>query len=225
MLSPFMIAVAGGSGAGKTTFVNRLWQRLETLRPLVLRLDDYYRDLTHLPLAERARCNFDDPEAIERDLLHEHVSLLRRGLSVERPTYDFTTHTRSSLTETLASRPIIIVDGIFALCYPELNKLFDLKIFIDVDDDIRVVRRIGRDMAERGRSFASCCEQYEGTVKAMYERHIAPTKKTADFVIPWHFFNERALSYTAGIILSEIAAKSAINVNRSLRETEYPLSR
>lgn len=204
MTLPFMVAVSGGSGAGKTTFVNSLWQRLEVQRPLVLRLDDYYRDLSHLPAEERALRNFDDPEAIERDLLHEQVSLLRNGLAVDRPIYDFARHCRLPETERIQASAIIIVDGIFSLCFPELNKLFDLKIFLDVDDDIRVVRRIGRDMAERGRSFSSCCEQYQGSVKAMYERHIAPTKSLADFVVPWHAYNERALNYTARIILGAL---------------------
>lgn len=203
MPSPFMIAVSGGSGAGKTTFVKSLWNQLETRRPLVISLDDYYRDLSHVPPEERAKQNFDDPEAIERDLLHEQVSLLRNGVAVERPCYDFTTHTRKSVTERLEPSSIIIVDGIFSLYYPELVRLFDLKIFLAVDSDIRVVRRIGRDMEFRGRSFEKCREQYLGTVKSMYERYIEPTQKHADFVIPWHQFNERSVSYLATLILQK----------------------
>lgn len=224
MPSPFMIAVSGGSGAGKTTFVNKLWQELERQEPLVLRLDDYYRDLSHLSQAERADCNFDDPAAIESELLYRQVALLRQGQAIERPNYDFRTHTRSSVTARVEPRPIIIVDGIFSLCFPELNELFDLKLFLDVDDDIRVVRRIGRDMLERGRSFASCSEQYQVSVKTMYEKFVAPTKRIADFIIPWQSYNERALSFTAGMILTEIEEKSALNVKSFLKETDFSRS-
>ncbi len=207
MPSPFMIAVSGGSGAGKTTFVKNLWNQLETQRPLVISLDDYYRDLSHLSPAERAKQNFDDPEAIERDLLHEQVSLLRNGVPVERPCYDFATHTRTGLTERLVPSSIIIVDGIFSLYYPELVRLFDLKIFLSVDNDIRVLRRVGRDMEQRGRSFEKCREQYLGSVKMMYERYIEPTQKSADFIIPWHQFNERSVSYLASIVQTAIRAR------------------
>src|SRR5687768_5654055 len=124
MPSPFMVAVSGGSGSGKTTFVRRLWSRLEAEQPLVLSIDHYYRDLSHLTLEERGQVNFDDPDAIERDLLHEQISLLRNGVSVDRPTYDFASHTRIPQTERLGPSSIIIVDGIFSLCYPELYKLF-----------------------------------------------------------------------------------------------------
>lgn len=198
--APFMVAVCGGSGSGKTTFVRKLWNRLEVQRPLVISLDHYYRDLSHLSPAERAAVNFDDPDAIERDLLHEQVSLLRNGLCVDRPCYDFATHTRSRDTERLEPSSIIIMDGIFSLCYPELRKLLDLKIFIDVDDDVRVLRRIRRDMAERGRNFESCESQYLNSVKAMHKAHIAPTREYADLVIPWHTPNERAVEFVAGLI-------------------------
>lgn len=210
MTSPFMIAVSGGSGSGKTTFVSRLWQRLEVERPLVISIDHYYADLSHLPLEERAKNNFDDPDAIERDLLHEQISLLRNGVAVDRPCYDFATHTRLKKTERLEPSSIIVVDGIFSLCFPELLKLFDLKIFLDVEDDVRVVRRIGRDMSERGRSFENCAGQYLGTVKAMYQKFIEPSKAQADFVIPWHHFNDRALGFLGNLIHLEVQAKRSL---------------
>ncbi len=214
MQSPFMVAVSGGSGSGKTTFVNKLWNRLEMLRPLVISIDHFYRDLSHLPSEERSKYNFDDPDAIERDLLHEQVSLLRNGVAVDRPCYDFATHTRREETERLEPSRIIIVDGIFALCYPELLKLFDLKIYLDVDMDVRVVRRIRRDMAERGRSFESCAAQYLGTVKAMHEKHIEPNKKSADFVIPWQHFNERTVAYLASMIQGEVETRAQGHLRR-----------
>lgn len=211
MTSPFMIAVSGGSGSGKTTFVSKLWNRLEVERPLVISIDHYYSDLSQLPFEERAKKNFDDPDAIERDLLHEQISLLRNGVAVERPCYDFASHTRLNKTERLEPSSIIIVDGIFSLCYPELLKLFDLKIFLDVEDDVRVVRRIGRDIAERGRSFDNCAGQYLGSVKAMYQKHIEPSKDMADFIIPWHSFNERAVVFLANLIQMEVQNKRLIS--------------
>ncbi len=203
-----MVAVSGGSGSGKTTFVRMLSERLEAADPLVISIDHYYRDLTHMPPEERAKQNFDDPSAIERDLLREQVSLLRKGIAVDRPCYDFATHTRRPEFETLQPSAIIIIDGIFSLCYPEMLQLMDLKIFLDVDDDIRVVRRIGRDMEERGRSFESCAAQYLGSVKAMHHKYIEPTKRHADYVIPWHRMNVQALDYTASLIDTELGRRS-----------------
>ncbi|MBC7660111.1 MAG: uridine kinase [Chitinophagaceae bacterium] len=209
MLAPFMVAVSGGSGSGKTTFVSKLKERLDTQRPLIINIDHYYKDLAHLDPEERARCNFDDPESIEKALLYKQVSQLQSGQCVERPSYDFATHTRTEITELLEPSPVIIMDGIFSLCFPELLQLFDLKIFIDVDDDVRVVRRIRRDTAERGRSFESCSSQYLGSVKAMHRKHIEPTKVSADIVVPWHNMNERAVGYIADLISLSVQRRMA----------------
>lgn len=200
MQKPFMVAVSGGSGSGKTTFVKEFIKELTNLEPLIISLDDYYRDLSHLSIEERAKQNFDDPVAVERDLIHEHISLLRNGIPVERPCYDFATHTRTSETKSIYPSQVIILEGIFSLCYSELFKLIDLKLFIDVDNDIRVVRRIGRDMSERGRDFQGCADQYLGSVKAMHQKHIEPTKKHADIIVPWHNFNSKAVDFIASII-------------------------
>lgn len=210
MTSPFMVAVSGGSGSGKTTFVRMLQERLLTQDPLVISIDHYYRDLSHLTPEERALQNFDDPSAIERELLGEQVSLLRRGIPVERPIYDYATHTRRPGSITLKPSTLIILDGIFSLCYTELFHLLDLKIYLDVDDDIRVVRRIGRDMAERGRSFESCAQQYLGSVKAMHHKYIEPTKKHADYIIPWHEKNIKALEFTAELITNQLNQRRSV---------------
>lgn len=207
-LAPFMVAVSGGSGSGKTTFVSKLKSRLEREQPLVISIDHYYRDLSHLEPEERAKTNFDDPDSIESTLLFEQISHLQQNQSVERPSYDFPSHSRTAETVRLDPSPVIIMDGIFSLCYPELFHLFDLKIYIDVDDDVRVVRRIRRDMAERGRTFESCASQYLGSVKAMHRKFIEPTKTHADIVIPWQNINERAVNYVADLIQLSVQRRS-----------------
>ena len=208
MLAPFMVAVSGGSGSGKTTFVRKLKTRLDREQPLVVNIDHYYSDLSHLSYDERAQTNFDDPSSIESSLLLEQISLLQKGQSVDRPSYDFASHSRTSETVRLEPSSVIIMDGIFSLCYPELSQLFDLKIFIDVDDDVRVVRRIRRDTAERGRNFESCVSQYLGSVKAMHHKHIEPTKIHADLLVPWQHVNERAVDFVADLIQLSIQRRS-----------------
>ena len=204
MNAPFMVAVSGGTGAGKTTFVRSLTENLEQHKPLVISLDDYYKDLSHLTIAERKAANFDHPKAIERELLHEQISLLRAGVKVKKPKYNFTDHTRLKETEEIEPAKIIILDGIFSLCYRELYRLLDLKIFLDVDSDVRIVRRIGRDMAERGRDFKSCSTQYLNSVKEMHQAHVEPSKANADFVIPWRDFNDRAVQYLSELITYQL---------------------
>lgn len=200
MSQPFLIAVSGGSGSGKTTFVNHLVKELEAVSPVVISLDDYYRDLSSMPPEERDKVNFDHPDALERDLLHEQASLLRAGLTIDKPIYDFASHTRKTEIEKVQPAKVIIFDGIFALCYSELIRLMDLKLYIDVDPDIRIVRRIGRDMSERGRTFEGCAEQYLGSVKAMHQKYVEPSKNQADFVVPWKEINNRAISYIAELV-------------------------
>lgn len=208
MLAPFMVAVSGGSGSGKTTFVSKLQRRLEKENPLIVSIDHYYKDLSHLDPDARARTNFDDPDSIESSLLLKQIRSLRQGQSVERPSYDFATHARTKDTKVMEPSPVIIMDGIFSLCFPELFDLFDLKLFIDVDDDVRVVRRIRRDTAERGRNFESCASQYLGSVKAMHRKFIEPTKVHADLVIPWHNVNDRAVEFVADLIQLSVQRRS-----------------
>ncbi|MCX6128633.1 MAG: uridine kinase, partial [Proteobacteria bacterium] len=188
--------------------VQKLRSRLDGEHPLVINIDHYYRDLSQIPLHERAKVNFDDPDSIEHELLHKHIIQLQSGLAIDRPCYDFASHTRRQESERLEPSRVIILDGIFALCFPELLKLFDLKLFLDVQDDVRVVRRIGRDMAERGRSYENCADQYLGSVKSSHSKFIKPSRSHADFVIPWHHYNERALVFMANLIKAEVQVKA-----------------
>lgn len=201
---PFLVSISGGSGSGKTTFVEKLLSHLENVKPLVIQTDHYYKDLSHMAPKERDEVNFDDPNAIEVPLLLEHLEKLRNDVSVQRPVYDFPTHTRRPETVALTPRPVIIVDGIFNLCDPRLVKLFELKAYIDVDADLRFARRLQRDVETRGRSVSGVMEQYFKTVKPMHNRYIEPAKFNADIIIPWVDFNWVAVGYVADIIKNKV---------------------
>lgn len=207
MLKPFMVAVAGGTGSGKTTFVGRLLQHLADLDPLVLQLDHYYRDRSNLDPEAREALNYDHPDAIEMPLLMQHLALLVEGKGFDRPVYDFATHTRKKETVRLEPKKIVILDGIFTLCEPRLYPLFDLKVFIDADTDIRLARRIKRDLATRGRTVDITIDQYIRTVKPMHDLYIEPTKMKADIVIPWVDYNESGAHYLAQLIRQQAALK------------------
>lgn len=182
---PYTIAVCGGSGSGKTTFVNLLSKNLGEENVLVISQDHYYKDLSHLTPKERDKVNFDDPNSLDQDLLIEQFRKLTKGLPIKRPNYNLKTHCREEKTLELNSRKILIFDGIFSLSFPELRKIYDLTIYMDVPDDLRFIRRLKRDMEQRGRTMLSVVDQYLKTVKPMHHKFIGPCKKHADFVIPW----------------------------------------
>ncbi|MGE0173508.1 MAG: uridine kinase [Oligoflexales bacterium] len=193
--SPLIVAISGGSGAGKTTFLNAVVKLVN--HPYTwLKLDDYYRDLSHLSAAERDRINFDDPGALELDLFAQDLKKLVRGEKVEHPLYDFTTHTRKGMNSVKAER-LIFVDGIFTLVEANMRESYNLSIYLDVANDIRFYRRLSRDTKERGRGFDNIVSQYFATVKPMHERHVEPTKVHADMILPWDVFNQRAVEVVA----------------------------
>ena len=190
---PYIVGVAGGTGSGKSTLAERMVTSFEG-QALLIRHDHYYRDQAHLSLAERARTNYDHPHAFEDELLVSHLDLLRRGHSVWGPLYDFATHTRQFSQQLLEPQELIVVEGIMALHSLELRQSYDLKVFVDTDADIRILRRLTRDMAERGRSMESVVEQYIGTVKPMHEQFVEPSKRYADVIIPEGGLNNAALA-------------------------------
>jgi uridine kinase len=202
---PYIVAVAGGSGSGKTTFVQALAEQLNVLEPLVLATDHYYKDLSHLTPEQRNVTNFDDPASIEGELLERHLDQLRRGETIARPSYDFITHTRTKETVTVHAGGVIFVDGIFALCSDKVNKLYDLKLFVEVDEDRRLIRRIRRDVESRGRTFDSTAQQYFSTIKPMYQQYIEPCKWKADLIIPWERINTEAVALIAQLIKVALA--------------------
>jgi uridine kinase len=178
---PVLIAIAGCSGSGKTTLAEELARELEGTH---FHLDHYYRDLGHLPLPERADQNFDDPQSLEQDLLIEQVRELKQGRAIDRPVYDFASYTRlPGRTERVVEPHVLLVDGIFALYYPELRTLCDLRIYVDATDEICYARRLARDVRERGRSPESVAAHYAATVRPMAERYVRPTAGYADLVV------------------------------------------
>ncbi len=188
-----IIGVAGGTGSGKTTVAQAILRRVGAKHIAYIPHDAYYRDLSHLPPEERSRVNFDHPDALETELLIEHLKALRAGRPVEIPVYDFTTHTRKKETRRVEPQRVILVEGILVFAEPALRELFDVKIYVDTDADIRFIRRLRRDVAERGRTVESVIEQYLRTVRPMHLEFVEPSKRYADVIIPEGGFNEVAL--------------------------------
>ncbi|MBP3729059.1 MAG: uridine kinase [Lachnospiraceae bacterium] len=183
MSNCLVIGVAGGSGSGKTTLTKNLTARFGD-RIAVVHHDNYYHSHHDMTFEERCRLNYDCPEAFENRLMVEQLRLLKQGRSVECPIYDYTIHDRVEETETIESRPIILVEGILIFAEKELTDLMDIKIFVDTDADIRLARRIKRDIRDRGRTVESVIEQWRNTVKPMYEAYVEPSKKLADIIVP-----------------------------------------
>ena len=195
-----VIGVAGGTGSGKTTVANEILQRVGAEHITYITHDAYYRDLSHLTPHQRDRVNFDHPDALETKLLIEHLKELRAGRAVEVPVYDFTTHTRAQHTRRVEPGPVILVEGILVFAEPELRELFDVKLYVDTDADVRFIRRLRRDIEERGRSAKSVCEQYLSTVRPMHLEFVEPSKRYANVIIPEGGFNEVAIEMVAARI-------------------------
>ncbi len=183
MSSIITLGIAGGTGSGKTTLTRRIAEEF-TDNVTIIRHDDYYRALDHLSLEERRKVNYDHPDSIETDLLIKHLNALKRGESVDCPTYDFTIHNRIKATHKIDPNKVIILEGILIFENKQLCDLMDIKIFVDTDADVRILRRIQRDVNERGRSLDSVIEQYLTTVKPMHEQYVEPSKKNADIIVP-----------------------------------------
>lgn len=181
---PVVIGIAGGSGSGKTTVQRRIIEAFGRDRIALLDHDAYYVDLGHLTPEERAAFNFDHPRALETDLMVRHLDELLAGRPIEKPVYSFTEHRRLSQTETVHPHPVIIVEGILVLAEPELVRRMDIKLYVDTPDDVRLIRRIQRDLHERGRDIESILQQYQRTVRPMHLEFVEPSKRVADVIIP-----------------------------------------
>jgi uridine kinase len=190
---PLIIAIAGGSGSGKTTVANTILERVGGQRIAYLPHDAYYKDLSHLPPVQRAQINFDHPNSLETDLLVEHIQRLKNWQVVELPVYDFTHHARTDKTVRVEPSRVVIVEGILIFVEQALRELFDVKIFVDTDSDIRFIRRLQRDILERGRNTEMVVQQYLNTVRPMHLEFVEPSKRYADIIIPEGGFNAVAL--------------------------------
>ncbi|ELJ9335768.1 uridine kinase [Staphylococcus pseudintermedius] len=179
-----IIGIAGGSGSGKTSVTNKIMNNLEGHSVAVIEQDYYYKDQSHLTFEQRLKTNYDHPFAFDNDLLIQNLKSLQSGQSVEVPTYDYTNHTRSDKTIAFQPKDVIIVEGIFALENEELRNMMDVKIYVDTDADLRILRRLVRDTKERGRTMESVIDQYLTVVRPMHNQFIEPTKKFADIIIP-----------------------------------------
>lgn len=195
-----IVGIAGGTGSGKTTVVNRIVECLPQAKVAIIPQDSYYKDSSHLPLEERQEINFDHPSSIEFELLVDHVKRLKNGEPIEQPIYSYLTCTRAEETVSIAPKQVVIIEGILILSHPDLRDLMDIKIFVDADADDRLARVIFRDIVERGRSINKVLERYEKTVKPMHLQFIEPTKRYADIIVPQGGENAVAISILTSII-------------------------
>jgi len=206
-----LIVVAGGTASGKTTVVEKIHERLKSKDVQVIRFDDYYKDLSNLPFEDRTKVNFDHPDSLDNDLMYEQLKDLINGKVIQKPLYDFKTHTRKEETETIKPSKVIIVEGILSLYDQRVRDLANIKIFVESDDDIRFIRRLRRDMTERGRSLDSVINQYLSTVKPMYYEFIKPTKRYADIIIP----NDNNHEVAVDIVMAKV--KEIINKKEEIK--------
>lgn len=204
--APVVVGIAGGSGSGKTTVIQRLLERVGWDRIAYLPHDAYYKDASHLPAYERAHLNFDHPNSLDNKLLIAQIQTLLQGQAVDVPLYDFTTHTRRAETRRVLPSPVILVEGILVFADEPLRDLMDIKIYVETDPDIRFIRRLRRDIEERERSVQSVIEQYMTTVRPMHLQFVEPSKRYADLIIPEGGYNDVALEMVISRIENLLAA-------------------
>lgn len=201
-----IIGICGGTGSGKTTVANRILESVSASEVVFIQQDSYYRNITDLPLDYRHIANFDHPDALDNDLLVNHVRRLKAGEAVELPLYDFKTHTRMNEIRHVDPKPIVIVEGILIFADPRLLEQMDIKVFVDTPDDVRFIRRLRRDLAERGRTVESVIEQYIATVRPMHMQFVEPSKRHADVIIPEGGHNLVSIDLLSGKIRERLAS-------------------
>lgn len=208
MKKTVIIGIAGGSASGKTSIARQLYEAFQEYQKVtIIKQDDYYKDQSHLSMEERVKTNYDHPFAFDTDLLVEQLQQLKNNQTINKPTYDYTLHTRSEVCETIEPRDVILLEGIFVLAEEKIRDICDILVYVDTDSDIRFIRRLKRDMNERGRSLDSVCQQYLNTVRPMHEQFIEPSKKYAHLIIPEGGQNQVAID----VLITKI--KSIIDLN------------
>lgn len=210
---PLVIGVVGGSGSGKTTVARAIYDALGMDAAFVDQ-DAYYQDLAHLPLTERMTVNFDHPDAFDTDLLVSQLEALRAGRAIDKPTYDFAAHTRAPATVRIEPREVVIVDGILLFADARIRALLDIKVFVDVADDIRFIRRLERDVSERGRTMAGVIRQYLGTVRPMHLEFVEPSKRYADVILPEGGHNQVGVDMILARVFMELSRRRTVEEPR-----------
>lgn len=206
-MKPIIIGVAGGTASGKTTVSDAILERVGRDRIVYIQHDSYYRDLSHLPLEERRKLNFDHPNALETELLVDHLRQLQAGDPIEVPVYDFATYRRRADPRRVEPRRVILVEGILIFVDRELRDMMDIKLYVDTDADLRFIRRLQRDIKERGRSLETVIQQYLGTVRPMHLEFVEPSKRYADVIIPAGGFNKTAIEMIVARIEGMLAGE------------------
>lgn len=204
-LQMLIIGIAGGTGSGKTTVVHQIMNELPASEVGIISQDSYYKDNSELSFEDRAKINFDHPRAIDFELLTEHLKKLRKNKTIEQPVYSFVTHNRTKDTVITHPRKVMIIEGILILANPQLRDMFDIKIYVHADSDERLIRRLKRDIAERGRDMDEVLNRYQTTLKPMHEQFIEPTKAHADIIIPNDKYNTVAIDVVRAVINQRLA--------------------
>jgi uridine kinase len=195
-----IIGIAGGTGAGKTTVARSIAGRLGTDDVTYMQQDWYYLDRSELTMEERDKLNLDHPDAFDSQLLLSHLNQLRQGAAIEAPTYDYLAHTRGTKTNSMPARPVVVLEGILVLAIPDILSVLDIKVFVDADPDIRLIRRLERDIKERGNTMESAIKRYLTTVKPMHEAFVEPSKRHADIIVPRGGQNEIAIDLLSSLV-------------------------
>lgn len=203
-----IIGICGGTGSGKTTIARKIVEAVGAPNVVLVEQDSYYRNLADMPLDERHQANFDHPDSIDSDMLVNHLRRLKQNLTVEMPLYDFKTHTRSDRIEIIEPRPVVIVEGILIFAEPRVLDLLDVRVFVDTPDDIRFIRRLQRDIAERGRTTESVIQQYFRSVRPMHVEFVEPSKRNADVIIPEGGQQDIGIEFLCSMVREKLAEQS-----------------
>lgn len=206
-----IIGICGGTGSGKTTIAKAIVESVGAERVILVEQDSYYRNLSDMPLDERHQANFDHPDSIDSEMLYNHLRRLKNGQSIEMPVYDFRSHTRSDRTEHIEPKPVVLVEGILIFAEPRISGLLDVRVFVDTPDDIRFIRRLQRDIAERGRTVDSVIGQYYRTVRPMHLEFVEPSKRYADIIVPEGGQQNITIEFLCSLVREKINAQELVS--------------